>query len=108
MRQLLDELEIIPPVEVLITCQDFKICEGLRHAATPTHADLHLSCDNQDVVQLDLNPIFHAKTKHIESKHYFVRERVLEEEISVEYIHTEDNPANLLTKPLPRHKFDKH
>jgi hypothetical protein len=40
------------------------------------------------------------------SKHHFIRERVLEGEIGLDYISTDDNPADL-TKPLPRHKFKK-
>lgn len=72
--------------------------ENLRDEATPTIADLQLFCDNQSAIKLAKNRVFHAKTKHIESKHHFIRERVLEGEIDLKYIHTEENLAHLLTK----------
>lgn len=70
--------------------------------------DLHLLCDNQAAVKLAHNPIFHARTKHIEAKHHYIRERVLEGEIQLKYIDTNSNPADMLTKALPRPKFELH
>lgn len=35
-------------------------------------------------------------------------ERILGEEISLKYIHTSDQPANALTKPLGHVKFQQH
>jgi hypothetical protein len=73
----------------------------LAFASTPTLTDLHLSCDNQNALKLAKIPQFHAKTKYIEGKHHFVRERVLEGEIQLKYVNTDDNPADLLTNPSP-------
>lgn len=33
--------------------------------------------DNQSVIKLANNPVFHARTKHIEIEHHFIREKVL-------------------------------
>ena len=108
IRRLLNELKVLNLLKVPISCQDEQVHRDLAFASTPTLADLHLSCDNQGALKLAKNPQFHAKTKHIEGKHHFVRERVLEGEIQLKYVNTDDNPANLLTKPLPKHKFEKH
>jgi hypothetical protein len=108
IRRLLQELDIQPLLKILLACPDAQVNQDLKDAGTPTQADLHLSCDNQGALKLAKNPLFHAKTKHIEGKHHFVCERVLEGEIDIKYIHTDENPADLLTKPLPRHKFKKH
>lgn len=59
-------------------------------------------------MKLAKNPTFHAKTKHIEGKYHFIRERVLEGEISVKYINTLDNPADMFTKQLTRAMFEQH
>ncbi|GJU70104.1 retrovirus-related pol polyprotein from transposon TNT 1-94 [Tanacetum coccineum] len=64
-------------------------------------------CDNQSVVHLTKNNKFHSKTKHIEVRHHFVRDIVEKGEVIVDKIHTNDNPADMLTKVLTPTKF-KH
>ena len=107
-RKLLNKLKVLNLLKVPISCQDKQVHRDLASTSTPTLANLHLSCDNQGALKLAMNPQFHAKTKHIEGKHHFVCERVLEGEIQLKYVNTDDNPTNLLTKPLPKHKFEKH
>ena len=58
-------------------------------------------CDNLSSISLALNPVFHARTKHVEIDYHFVRERVIRGDLKVQYIPTEDQLANLLTKALP-------
>lgn len=60
-------------------------------------ADLHIFCDIQSALKLVKNLVFHVKTKHIEGKHHFIRERVLEGKFDLKYIHAEEHPADLLT-----------
>ena len=56
--------------------------------------------DNSAAVRLAQNPEYHRRTKHISLKHFFIREKVLEEEINVQQISTEMQIADLMTKPL--------
>lgn len=65
-------------------------------------------CDNQGALKLAKNPVFHAKTKHIEGKHHYISEHVLEGGIQLQHIHTNDNPADMFTKPLQKIKFERH
>ena len=51
------------------------------------------------------NPILHACTKHIEVHYHYVRERLLVGEISLMYVPTQDNLADLFTKALSCEKF---
>ena len=66
-----------------------------------------LRIDNKSAIQLSKNPVFHDRSKHIETRFHFIRDCVAEEKISVEYIVTEDQLADVLTKPLPRVKFQE-
>jgi hypothetical protein len=58
---------------------------------------LLMHCDNQSAIKLAKNPVFHARTKHIEVHHHFVRERVLGGEISLDYILTDQQLADIFT-----------
>nr|GEW33082.1 hypothetical protein [Tanacetum cinerariifolium] len=64
-------------------------------------------CDNRSAVHLTKNNKFHSKTMHIEARHHFVRDIVEKREVIVDKIHTNDNPADMLTKVLTPTKF-KH
>ncbi|PHT40240.1 Retrovirus-related Pol polyprotein from transposon TNT 1-94 [Capsicum baccatum] len=67
---------------------------------------LVMFCDSQTAVHLARNRKHHSKTKHIDIKCHFIRDIVDAGEITVEKIHTTENPADMLTKPLPAAKFD--
>ena len=64
-----------------------------------------VSVDNQAAQDLAYNPEHHARTKHIERRHFFVRERVESLEISVPFVRSEHNMADFFTKPLPSSTF---
>lgn len=65
-----------------------------------------ISCDNENTIKLAGNPMFHARTKHIEVHYYFVREKVLSQKVVLQQVGTNDPVANVFTKALPRAKFE--
>jgi hypothetical protein len=69
---------------------------------------LPIFCDNQSAIKIAKNPVFHARTKHIEVHHHFVRENVLAGEIKGDYISTDQQSTDIFTKPLSRQKFEQH
>ena len=66
-----------------------------------------LSCDNQSAIRLAENPVFHARTKHVEVHYHFVQEKVLRGEIQLEQVKTDDQVADIFTKGLGGQKFEK-
>jgi hypothetical protein len=62
-------------------------------------------CDNQSCVKLSKNPMFHDRSKHIEIKYYFLRDKVHKGEVVLHYISTDEETADILAKPFSNIKF---
>ena len=77
-------------------------------SSLPRIDSIDLHCDNQGALKLSQNPVFHARSKHIEIQYHFIRERVLGGEIQLKYIQTSAQPADALTKPLGKLKLAQH
>ncbi len=54
--------------------------------------------DNQGAIQLAKNPVNHERTKHIDIKHHYIRERVQDNAIDPVYVHTKLNDSDIFTK----------
>ncbi|WVZ75441.1 hypothetical protein U9M48_023491 [Paspalum notatum var. saurae] len=66
-----------------------------------------LLCDNESAVKLATNPVQHSRTKHIDVRHHFLRDHVGKGDITICAIGTEDQLADIFTKPLDEEKFCK-
>lgn len=64
-----------------------------------------LWCDNQSAIALATNPVFHARTKHIEIDYHFIREQVLRKRIVLAHIGSVDQIADIFTKALSVCRF---
>ena len=64
-----------------------------------------LWCDNVSALTIASNPLFHARTKHVEVDYHFVREKVLRKDLQVKYITTDDQLDDVFTKSLPTSRF---
>ncbi|GJZ46674.1 putative ribonuclease H-like domain-containing protein [Tanacetum coccineum] len=61
--------------------------------------------DNESIICIVKNPVFHSKTKHIEIRHHFIRDSYEKRLIQVIKIHTDHNVADLLTKAFDVSRF---
>jgi hypothetical protein len=62
-------------------------------------------CDNESAIMLTKDPSFHARTKHIDIQHHFVREHIESGDVKFIHLPTHEMPAGALTKPLTRPQF---
>jgi len=72
----------------------------LTELRIPHQKVARLWCDNLGAKYLSANPIFHARTKHIEIDFHFVRERVAQKLLEVRFISSSDQLADGFTKSL--------
>jgi hypothetical protein len=79
-----------------------------RELEYPQQQSTTLMEDNEGAYSIAKNLIFHKRTKHIDSKFHWVREKVAVGRFDPELCRTEDQTANVLTKALPCPKHEKH
>ncbi|KAG6499643.1 hypothetical protein ZIOFF_039433 [Zingiber officinale] len=60
-----------------------------------------LFVDNRSAIALMKNPVFHGRSKHIDTKFHFIRECIEKGQIVVEFVNTGEQRADALTKALP-------
>ena len=63
--------------------------------------------DNQGSIFMSANPITEKRSKHIDLRYYYIRDRLAEGIVEVYFIPGSENPADLLTKPLGKLKIAK-
>jgi hypothetical protein len=65
-----------------------------------------INYDNTSAINISKNPVQHSRTKHIDIKHHFLRDLVESKVVSLSFIPTENQLANILTKPLDDSRFE--
>jgi len=66
-----------------------------------------LLCDNESAIKIAHNPVQHSMTKHIAIRHHFIREHVSKGDIDLCFVGTQDQLADIFTKPLDEPTFRK-
>nr|ABF97883.1 retrotransposon protein, putative, unclassified [Oryza sativa Japonica Group] len=74
---------------------------GISFTKTP------LLCDNDSAIKIANNPVQHSRTKHIDIRHHFLRDHVDKCDIVISHIRTENQLADIFTKPLDETRFCK-
>ncbi|XP_071653754.1 uncharacterized protein [Temnothorax longispinosus] len=64
-----------------------------------------LNCDNAAAEKLIKNAVFHRRTKHVDIKYHYIRQVYEEEKLEIQHVASQDQLADIFTKPLTREKF---
>ena len=64
--------------------------------------------DNKGAIDIAKNPLSLSSRKHIDVRYHCLRELAASGDISVQYLRTEDQHADILTKAIGRESFEKH
>jgi hypothetical protein len=63
---------------IMHSMRDFRVFKGVP-----------LMCDNTSAISIAKNPVFHKRMRHLEKRHYFLRDHVEKGDIEMAYIDTE-------------------
>ena len=67
--------------------------------------NVSIRCDNTSIINLSKNSILYFRTKHREIRHHFIRDQIMNGIISLDYINTKNQLADIFTKPLKVERF---
>jgi hypothetical protein len=73
------------------------------YAYTLNHVPL--LCDNDSAIKIIYNPCEHSRTKHIDIRHHLLRDHVIEGDIVISHVRTNEQLVNIFTKPLDERRF---
>ena len=59
-----------------------------------------LMCDNQPAIAIASDDVHHARTKHIDIRHHFIRSHIRDASVCLKWVSTADQEADIPTKPL--------
>ncbi|GJV05562.1 reverse transcriptase domain-containing protein [Tanacetum coccineum] len=68
--------------------------------------NIPLYCDNKSAIALCCNNVQHSLSKHIDIRHYFIREKVKNGVVELYFVTTDYQLADIFTKALPREGFE--
>jgi len=91
----------------MVACEVVWLHKLLGNLGLHVDRQVVIYCDNLSNIQLARNPVFHARTKHIEVHYHFIKEKVLVGEIDLIYVSTEDQVADIFTKVLGAEKHHR-
>lgn len=74
----------------------------------PDIANIKVFCDNNGARKLAENTIFHNRTKHIDVRHYYVRETLDQGILTIEHVPTTEMASDMLTKGVSAPKLKKY
>src|SRR6202522_2135585 len=97
----LSSMEAEYMAESLATWQIIWLRSFTAELGIPYSRPTILNVDNQGAINYSINAINHSRTKHIDIQHHFVREKLVSNEIEIQYCATENN-LDLFTKTLPK------
>ena len=87
------------------TCQGLWISRLIKELMSVEENLVKILVDNKSALELTWNPVHHSRSKHIDTRHHFIRDCMEEGLVKFEYVKTEDQLADLFTKSLGRVKF---
>jgi hypothetical protein len=82
--------------------------KGFANEIEGVHGTMKIQCDNQSAIYSSKNSSYSPRSRHIDIRHHFVREKVADESIEVSFVPTEEQVADGMTKAVCNVKNQTH
>ncbi|KAH9726094.1 hypothetical protein KPL70_008130 [Citrus sinensis] len=105
------------PIVTLSTCEaeyvatTSSVCHAiwlrnlLKKLSLAQEEPTEICVDNKSTIALSKNPVFHDRSKHIDTRYHFIRECIARKEVQIKYVKSQDQAADIFTKPLKQEDF---
>jgi hypothetical protein len=90
---------------VNLICELLLIRKFLTELGIESKSEMKLFCDNKAVINISHNLVQHDRTKYIEIDRYFIKEKIEAKIISMPFVQSNEQLANVLTKHLSRRQL---
>ena len=88
-------------IALAMACQEAKfLAQLLSDLSCKDKSCVMIYVDNQSAIALAKNPVNHKRSKHIDIRYHFIRCEIEDGNVSLLYIPSEENVADVFTKPL--------
>ena len=77
----------------------------LKELSLPQEEATKIRINNKSTMVLAKNPVFHDRSKHIDTRYHYIRECIARNEVQVEYVKSQEQVADIITKPLKCEDF---
>ena len=71
----------------------------------PQEEPTEIYVDNKSAIALAKNPVFHDRSKHIDTRYHYIRDYIARKDVQVEYVKSQDQIADIFTMPLKQEDF---
>ena len=88
-------------------CHAIWIRKLLKTMHLPQEDAIEIFVDNKSAIALGKNPIFHDRSKHIDTRYHFIRESISKKEVQLKYVKSQDQVADIFTKALKFEDFSR-
>ncbi|KAM1569159.1 hypothetical protein ACFX10_034310 [Malus domestica] len=89
------------------SCQAIWLRRMLEVLSNQQQDSTTIYCDNVSAIKLSRNPVMHGRSKHIDVRYHFLRDLCKDGVIELQFCKSEDQVADLMTKPLKQPAFEK-
>jgi len=86
-------------------CQGVWLSRLLGDLSNCAVRKFRLQIDSKSALELSKNPVYHEKSKHIDTRYRYIRECIADGRVDVSHVGTDVQLADILTKPLGRIRF---
>ena len=91
----------------MAACESVWLKRIFKDLGVPIKDPTSIYCDSMSSIYLARNLVFHARTRHIEVHYRFIRERILDGDVDLQYISTNLQTTDIFTKSLGADKLWK-